>query len=265
MISVLAIGNSFSQDATHFLHQLAAADHVAMKVVNLYIGGCSLERHWYNIGTDAAEYLYELNGQSQERQVSVAEALKEEKWDFIVTQQASHDSGWLDTYEPFLSNIAGYLRERLPEAQILLQETWAYETDSTHSKFVRYGNSQKEMYERLSRAYKTVSEQTGIPLIPCGDIIQTLREREPFRYEEGGMSLCRDGFHMSYLYGRYALAAAWYKAMTGRSLKENVYVPEVALALGEEARPELLELIRQVVEEAVPEALGVETESGRQR
>ena len=50
MISVLAIGNSFSEDATHFLHQIAEADNVSMKVVNLYIGGCSLEQHWYNIG-----------------------------------------------------------------------------------------------------------------------------------------------------------------------------------------------------------------------
>ena len=256
MICVLAIGNSFSQDATHFLHQMAASDNVAMKVVNLYIGGCSLERHWCNITRDEAEYLYELNGRSQERQVSVREALEEEEWDFIVTQQASHDSGWPDTYEPFLSSMAGYLRQQCPGAQLLLQETWAYETDSTHDKFARYHNDQKEMYRRLCRAYKKASEGTGIPLIPCGDIIQTLREREPFRYGEGGMSLCRDGFHMSYLYGRYALAAAWYKAVTGRSLKGNRYVPETEFAGGEMAEPKLLELIRQVVEEAVPEALG---------
>lgn len=255
MICVLAIGNSFSQDATHFLHQIAASDDVEMKVVNLYIGGCSLEQHWYNIGTDAAEYLYELNGQSQERHVSVSEVLGEETWDFIVTQQASHDSGWQDTYEPFLSSLVGYLREQCPGARLLLQETWAYETDSTHNKFVRYHNDQKEMYERLSRAYRAAAERVGLPLIPCGDIIQTLRQKEPFRYGEGGMSLCRDGFHMSYLYGRYVLGAAWYRAMTGRSLKGNGYVPQTAFAVGEEAKPELLELIRQVVEETMPGAL----------
>lgn len=256
MICVLAIGNSFSQDATYYLHQIAASDNVAMKVVNLYVGGCSLERHWQNITADAAEYLYELNGQSQERYVSVREVLGEERWDFIVTQQASHDSGWPDTYEPFLSSLAWYLRKQCPQAQLLLQETWAYETDSTHDKFARYHNDQREMYERLSQAYKAAAERTGIPLIPCGDMIQTLRGREPFRYEEGGMSLCRDGFHMSYLYGRYALGAAWYRAMTGRSLKGSAYVPAAPLAAGEEARPEVLELIRQVAEETVPEALG---------
>lgn len=257
MIGVLAIGNSFSQDATHFLHQIAAADNVAMKVVNLYIGGCSLERHWHNITTDAAEYLYERDGQPTERYVSVREALQEEEWDFIVTQQASHDSGWQDTYEPFLTSMAGYLREQCPGARILLQETWAYETDSTHSKFARYHNDQMEMYQRLRDAYTAASKRVGLALIPCGDIIQKLRGTEPFRYGGGGMSLCRDGFHMSYLYGRYTLAAAWYRAMTGRSLKGNAYIPESGLAAGEEARPELLELIRRTVEEALPEAVRV--------
>ena len=59
MIKILAIGNSFSQDATHYLHQIGEADNIELKVVNLYIGGCSLERHWNNIQSEAAEYLYE--------------------------------------------------------------------------------------------------------------------------------------------------------------------------------------------------------------
>ena len=44
--------------------------------------------------------------------------------------------------------------------------------------------------------------------------------------------------------------------VTGRSLKGNRYGPETEFAGGEMAEPKLLELIRQVVEEAVPEALG---------
>ena len=57
MINILAIGNSFSQDATHYLHQIAGADGVETKVVNLYIGGCSLERHWANVQSGAKDYL----------------------------------------------------------------------------------------------------------------------------------------------------------------------------------------------------------------
>ena len=46
---ILVIGNSFGEDATHFLHDLALTRGINTKVVNLYIGGCSLERHWRNI------------------------------------------------------------------------------------------------------------------------------------------------------------------------------------------------------------------------
>ena len=51
-IKILAIGNSFSQDATRYLHQFASAAGIDTKVVNLYIGGCPLERHWKNIEND---------------------------------------------------------------------------------------------------------------------------------------------------------------------------------------------------------------------
>lgn len=251
MMKILAIGNSFSQDATHYLHQIAASDGVEMKVVNLYIGGCSLERHWSNIRADAAEYLYELDGESKERYVSISQALAEEEWDYIVTQQASHDSGWPDTYEPFLSKMVEYLKERCPAAGILLHKTWAYERDSTHGNFPRYNNDQQEMFRRLSRAYETAAARVGVSLIPCGDVIQRLRKEEPFRYEAGGLSLCRDGFHMSYLYGRYALAMTWYGTLTGRGVRGISYVPQTGLAPEEKAQPDLLELIRGVVEDVV--------------
>lgn len=44
-LKILAIGNSFSEDATRYLHQLANAAGIDTKIVNLYIGGCPLERH----------------------------------------------------------------------------------------------------------------------------------------------------------------------------------------------------------------------------
>ena len=48
-MKVLAIGNSFSNDAMRYLHGIAKADGVDMKTVNLFIGGCPLSRHYANI------------------------------------------------------------------------------------------------------------------------------------------------------------------------------------------------------------------------
>ena len=45
-LRVLAVGNSFSRDAVEqHLHELAMADGDTMIVGNLFIPGCSLERH----------------------------------------------------------------------------------------------------------------------------------------------------------------------------------------------------------------------------
>lgn len=230
MIRILAIGNSFSQDATHYLNQIAAADSTEILIANLYIGGCSLERHLNNIRTDAKEYLLEINGRSTERYVSVSEALAMEDWDYLITQQVSGDSGLIDTYEPALTEILAFLRAQKPDAGILLHETWAYETDALHPDFLKYGSDQRRMYEMLSGAYRAQARKHGLRLIPCGDAVQQARSREPFLYGYGGMSLCRDGFHMNLIYGRYLLAAVWYRFFTGRKIAGNPYRPHTELA-----------------------------------
>ena len=253
MKKILAIGNSFSDDATRYLHQMAEAAGIETKVVNLFIGGCPLERHWQNIETGEAAYQYRLNGKMTERMISIDEALREEQWDYIVTQQASHDSGWMDTYEPFLGLILDHIRQytgqHMPQAELLLHETWAYETGSTHSAFMRYHRSQEEMYDRLKKCYYAMAEKYHLRLIPSGDIIQEARQQEPFRVSEGGISLCRDGFHMNIPYGRYLLACVWMKTLFSVRASELSYVPEPEE--GEEPADEaLLARIRQIVDMA---------------
>ena len=256
MKKILAIGNSFSEDAARYLHQTAKAAGVDTKVVNLFIGGCPLERHWKNIETGEAAYQYQLNGVLTERHVSIEEALQEDDWDYIVTQQASHDSGWQDTYEPFLGLILEYLKEKTGKKdtacghrpEILLHETWAYEHGSTHSTLMRYHRSQEEMFERLRKCYHAMAEKYGLRLIPSGEVIQYVRGKDPFIVPEGGISLCRDGFHMSYLYGRYLLACVWGKTLFGIRAEESDYIPESA-AFPEKADEKLVKRIRCLADE----------------
>lgn len=247
-IKILGIGNSFSTDATYYLHKVASAAGIDTKVVNLYIGGCPLERHWQNIEREDRAYQYQLNGVITERHASIQEVLEEEEWDYIVTQQASHDSGWADTYEPFLGLLVEYIKEKVPSAEILLQETWAYEIDSNHGGFMRYHRNQQEMYERLRKCYYEAAERYNLRVIPCGDVIQELRKRPPFIVQEGGQTLCRDGFHMHFLYGRYALACTWARTLLGISLKENNYVPHMDFLPEMRAEESYLAVIKDCVD-----------------
>ena len=59
VIKVLAIGNSFSQDAVEqYLYELAAAQGDSLIIGNAYIAGCSIDRHYDNLLTGKADYEY---------------------------------------------------------------------------------------------------------------------------------------------------------------------------------------------------------------
>ena len=242
-MKLLAIGNSFSEDATYYLNGLLNSFGIDITVVNLYIGGCSLERHWRNIELNAKDYMYQLNGVKTDRYVSIEDMLDEGGWDVIVTQQASHDSGWTETYEPFLGLITDYLRQRAPKARLYLQATWAYEADSPHPNFMRYSRSQAQMFFRVTAAYRTMAQKYSLGLIPCGELIQALRETDAFR--PGGRSICRDGFHMHFLYGRYALALMWAKTIFNIDPLACRFVPRTEYLPGEEADGEVLNTVNR--------------------
>lgn len=248
MIRILAIGNSFSEDATYYLHQILEAAGVENLAVNLYIGGCPLEKHWFNIENASREYQLQVNGEKTDRKVSVQDMLGEAKWDFIVTQQASHDSGWMDTYEPFLGNMVEYLRKNAVGVKLLLHETWAYEKDSTHWNFGRYHKDQQEMLRRLRVAYTTMAEKYGLSLIPGGELIQALRGTEYFG-EGADRTICRDGFHMHYIYGRYALGCMWAKTIAGIPVKGNAFVPRTIYMPFEEPDRKIIDIIQSVTDE----------------
>ncbi len=246
MKKILAIGNSFSEDATYYLHQIGEAAGVENQVVNLYIGGCPLERHWKNIEENCRDYMFQINGVKTDRNVSINDMMKETSWDAIVTHQASHDSGWENTYEPFLPLLLDYLHENAPGATIYFNETWAYEKDSTHGCFMRYNRDQQEMYNRVCSAYHAMADKYRLPLIPSGELIQQLRES---KYFSGTRSICRDGFHMNYLYGRYALAAMWASAIMDVRMTDNTYVPSTDYMPLEPVDMEVIEYIRRMVDD----------------
>ena len=225
-MKVLSIGNSFSQDAHRWLYDVCKSAGKEIYNVNLYYGGCSLYQHWDFYINDKQEYDYEIKGEPL-RKIGLMEALKAEKWDVITYQQASHDSGIYDKYQPFLCDLHKVVKEVCPDAKFYIHKTWAYEIDSPHGSFVLYNHDQKYMYECLSEAYAKAAESIGVDVIPVGDVIQYLRDNtKEFDYKNGGLTLNRDGFHLSYDYGRYAAALACYCKLFDGNANEVSFVPE---------------------------------------
>ncbi len=205
MIKILAIGNSFSQDATAYIELLTDK----LFVRNLYIGGCSLEKHCALLNGEQKAYEYQHNGEKcLPELVSVKQALTMENWDFITVQQVSGLSGIESSYYPYLPQLIAYIKQ-YSNAKIIFHQTWAYEKDSTHQDFAFYDNKQDTMHQALTSVALSVCKREGLDYIPTGEVIDSLREYPFFDVDCGGLSLCRDGFHLSMNYGRFAAACVW--------------------------------------------------------
>ena len=217
-LKLLAIGNSFSVDALEHLggvlEELGVED---ITLMNLYIGGCSVDTHWEKISGDLGAYtLYKYDSASKSMKsintsAKVSETLALEEFDVVTLQQASGQSGKADKFGN-LQNLINYVQENEPSADIYWHMTWAYQ--GGYSGLSSYGNSQMTMYTSIlsvvNDIIKTNSAFKGI--IPSGTAVQNLRTSNL------GDTLTRDGFHMSYGIGRYTLALTWAKYLTGMDI-----------------------------------------------
>ncbi len=253
-MNILAIGNSFSQDATAYLHQMAKACGMDAQVTNLYVPGCSLESHWKFVQNgDEPAYDLEENGAKTGRKISLRAALGLRRWDVITLQQCSPLCGVRSSYTPYLPLLCGFCRALSPGSRFYLHETWAYELDSAHGAFPTYHNDQGEMHRRLRAANRFLGKALSLPLIPCGDVIQALRQTPAFDRAGGGEPLTRDGYHMSLHYGRLALAATWCETLLGLDVRGCDFVPDDPNA--PETTAEKRALVRQAAHRIAGRAL----------
>lgn len=229
---ILAIGNSFSQDAIEQnLYELALAQGDTLIIGNAYIPGCQIDLHNKNISDGSASYSYRkvVDGvKTTTDKSSLWTIIDDEPWDVISLQQASHVSGLKSTYAN-LPSLKAEVMKRMPnkDAEIIWHMTWAYAKDAKHDGFKNYGRSQDIMNDSIYSAVSAMIPANNISrVVPAGPAIQ---EGRGFF----GDVLNSDGYHLSPL-GRYVAACTWCEFLTGRSVVGNPYhpadiIPEQAL------------------------------------
>lgn len=220
-LRVLCIGNSFSWDAVEQeLAPLCQADAQPVLIGNLYYGGCSLQQHYDFLLRDTAAYSFrriEHGVRQVYEPYSLRQALRLMQWDYISFQQASGDSGMPESYEPYLGALMDSVRTYQPQAHFCWLMTWSYAADSNHPHFERYGHSQVFMNEAIvACTRKVLRTHPDLVLIPCGAAIQNARHTM-------GDVLCRDGYHLDYVWGRYTASCVWLEVLTGSSCVGNPY------------------------------------------
>lgn len=223
-IRVLAIGNSFSQDAVEQnLYELALAQGDTLIIGNAYIPGCQIDLHVENFETDRPAYSYRkvVDGVKHTTdKTPLSTIINDEPWDIITLQQASHYSGLKSTYAN-LPKLKSFVLDKMPNknAEIVWHATWSYAKDSTHNGFKNYGNSQAAMSDSIASVVATVIPENGIRrVIPAGVSIDN--GRKVF-----GDVMNSDGYHLSEL-GRYTAACTWCEFLTGKNVEGNPFHPE---------------------------------------
>ena len=225
-LRVLAIGNSFSEDAVeNYLWELGREAGFNLVIGNAYRGGWSLAAHWKDASTRAADTEYRKIVDGQRRNMgkrTIRDIVTDEPWDVITFQQLSQQAGRPGSYEPSLSLMIGYVKAlaSVDSVRLGFHQTWAYSQDSDHRGFALYDRNQFRMYANIVAA---VEHRDNLSFyIPTGTAIQnarttslaeqTIGEGEPVNRE-----LTRDGYHLNYVVGRYIAACTWLEALTGVS------------------------------------------------
>lgn len=226
IIKILAIGNSFSQDAVEqYLHQLAEAEGYQTIIGNMYIGGCTLETHYKNMQNNNASYAYRKIGTNgikvETNNVKLETALQDEEWDYVSLQQASGSSGIYSTYTPYIQALTDYIKNLAPTATLMWHQTWAYSQNSSHSEFSKYDKDQMTMYNAIVNASRQAMNDYDFQiLIPSGTAVQNARTTFI------GDNMNRDGYHLNVYYGRYTAACTWFETIFKKSVVGNTYVPD---------------------------------------
>ncbi len=224
VLRILSIGNSFSDDTMEYVADIAISAGVKQIFLgNLFIGGCTLEKHYNNTATNSPSYEYRTNtgrGWTTIFSYRMGDALASQDWDFVSIQQSSSLSGQSSSYEPYMSMLIEYVKEKAPNAKIVFNMTWAYQQNSNHGDFPKYDNDQMTMYNAIASTMKEVviKHEDISSIIPCGTAIQNLRTSFI------GDTLTRDGYHLSYDIGRYIAGLTLFHTLTRMDI-DAVFMP----------------------------------------
>lgn len=232
-LKILAIGNSFTDDATSYIPQIIDTfeeyDVFFAKIVK---GGSSLQDHWCNLSSSEEKYSFYFNSYSWWFPTSIRtinEALELTDWDYVVLQQLSNTSGIYESYQPYLNNLISVIKEHNPDTKIAWHMTWAYSSTSNHGGFKNYDCDREKMYNAITEATEQVRELVDI-VIPSGKVIEEFRNSE---YNDNN-DLTRDGYHLNKGFPCFALSCLWHEYLI------TPYTHESCVSGNEEKISELL-------------------------
>ena len=252
-VKVLMVGNSYAQDTMTYAHEIAKADGINMVCGVLYYGGCTVKQHVEFIKGNEAVYTYFKNGGTDRAQATFFDVLYDEDWDYVTIQTGKGEQGLKETFYPYLPWLIALIENRLSHVEIGLFESWAvpkcYE-GTGNSRLSHYNDNSQTMYESIISTFKDLKQENGVNfVVPSAEAFYRMDQTEICDNSVFETSFFRDSTAHANEKGRYMLALTMYKAITGRIVEGNGFVPmgsTYGAAAG--ATAEDIKVIQQIVE-----------------
>lgn len=226
-IKILCVGNSFSCDTIEHVPGVALSlGYEKVKFGNLYVGGCSIRKHFFHAENDTPAYDYYLNegkGWTVEQRYSIRKAVESEEWDWISIQHGTADGSRYteEAYYEKLLALCKYLKRiASPSTKLAFNMTWVGDMDFPHEEIASYKGDQMKMYSDITKITKNVVlPLSDISVVsPTGTAVQNARTSSL-------ESLTRDGYHLSLDVGRYIASLTFFSAITGEDIGKIQWAP----------------------------------------
>lgn len=220
-LKILAIGNSYSNNATQYLPWIfdRLGEDSDVFIARLYRGGASLEMHWDNHVADREDYTLHYSHGGEWHEVSITtidEALQVFDWDIVVMQQMSVFAGLDYTYQPYLDYLRTLVYDTNSCPKLAWHYTWAYTSAASWQPNFRYFDYDPDlMYESVISTCDRMSGDFDFR-IPSGQLIKILRDSFP--EQDDGFSY--DGVHLTDP-ACYALSCLWHEVLVYPTFKSS--------------------------------------------
>ena len=252
-LKILTIGNSFSNSVFYDLQNIVKNEPgCAITLEKASLGGATFSTHWNG------HLKSEKNPSVKpyQKKHSLREALIKDKWDIVTIQQGSSKSWDPASFHPDADNLIKLIRTLAPQAEIIIQQTWSY--NSAAPRLKEWKIDQNVMYDRLTANYRALAKQYGLRMIPTGYAVQLYRKAlgsklitlDPSKFasykrparpanndvvanfswkknpQTGKFFMNFDAIHMNPS-GRYLQACVWFAFLYGKDPEKIKYVAKL--------------------------------------
>lgn len=242
-IRVLAIGHSYSNNATEFIDDITESMGLAgrLEVYSLYYNGCSLSQHVSFYNNNEAVYELWKGGKKVKAAITMQQAFDLYRYDYVTLQQEPGQAARYGSFEGVLGQLAAIVHREESQAKLQIHQTWAFCHDCAGGghQYVQFAYpSSDAMFADIESSYAKAAKEIGaVGIVPSGEAIQLAKK---YGYGDGHNAGATDAVlqcQNKMLYadsidhlnqrGRYLAACVWIEHFLGKDTRTATYVAPV--------------------------------------